>query len=250
MGSTYGELPEQRALVTTWLGSEEQSFGRTLEQGAKLLDDVIARAKDGGEEGISAADAFLLHDTYGFPFDLTLEIVAEQGLGVDEQGFEDLMEEQRERARVSSGRDSSRQALRERAAAFAGGAGFATDFVGYETTERDTTIGAVSATTAGTGQAGRIAVLRHGRGSGRRLRLRRVRRRRLPRDRHRRAAAGDDQVVAVAPERGELKPGERVHAHVDRRARHATECNHTATHLLHAALRGRWASTCTRRGPT
>ncbi len=238
MGSTYGELPEQRELVIKWLDSEEQSFGRTLEQGTKLLDDVIARARDEGEEGISAQDAFLLHDTYGFPFDLTLEIVAEHELGVDEQGFEDLMEEQRERARVGSGRDSSRQELRERAAAFAAGAGFSTDFVGYETTERETTLGAVSSDdgsvlvklvespfyATGGGQIADSGYVECAEGDCRAtvvdvLRL------------------GDDQVVAVAPERGELKPGERVYAHVDRRARHATECNHTATHLLHAALR-------------
>jgi alanyl-tRNA synthetase len=238
MGSTYAELPEQLELVNKWLDSEEQGFGRTLEQGTKLLDEVIARAKDEGEEGISAQDAFLLHDTYGFPFDLTLEIVAEQGLGVDEQGFEDLMEEQRERARVSAGRDSSRQALRERAAAFAGGAGFSTDFVGYETTERETTVGAVSSDNGsmlvklvespfyatGGGQIADSGYVECADGDCRAavvdvLRL------------------GEDQVVAVAPERGELKLGERVHAHVDRRARHATECNHTATHLLHAALR-------------
>ena len=100
------------------------------------------------------------------------------------------MEEQRERARVGSGRDSSRQALRERAAAFAGGAGFSTDFVGYETTERDTTRrGGQLGQRLGAGQARRVAVLRHRRRSGRRLRLRRVRRRRLPRHGHRRAAA-------------------------------------------------------------
>ena len=238
MGSTYGELPEQLELVNKWLESEEQSFGRTLQQGTKLLDDVIARAKDDGEEGISAVDAFLLHDTYGFPFDLTLEIVAEHGLGVDEQGFEDLMEEQRERARFGSGRDSSRQALRERAAAFSGGAGFSTDFVGYETTERDTTVGAVSADNGtvlvklaespfyatGGGQVADSGYLECADGDCRAMVVDVLR-------------LGDDQVVAVKPEHGELKPGERVHAHVDRRARHATECNHTATHLLHAALR-------------
>jgi alanyl-tRNA synthetase len=238
MGSTYGELPEQRELVNKWLESEEQSFGRTLEQGTKLLDDLIARAKDAGEEGISAQDAFLLHDTYGFPFDLTLEIVAEHELGVDEQGFEDLMEEQRERARGSSGRYSSRQALRERAASFAGGAGFATDFVGYETTDRETTVGALTSDdgavlvklvespfyATGGGQVADSGYVECAQGDCRAtvvdvLRL------------------GDDQVVAIKPERGELKSGERVRAHVDRRARHATECNHTATHLLHAALR-------------
>src|SRR5690242_13239753 len=84
MGAAYPELYEQRDVVIKWLESEEQSFGRTLEQGTKLLDELIARARDAEEEGISAQDAFLLHDTYGFPIDLTLEIVAEHDLGVDE----------------------------------------------------------------------------------------------------------------------------------------------------------------------
>jgi alanyl-tRNA synthetase len=240
MGSTYGELHQQRELVSKWLDSEEQSFGRTLEQGTKLLDEVIARAQDAGEEGVSAQDAFLLHDTYGFPFDLTLEIVAEHDLGVDEQGFEDLMEEQRERARGSSGRDNSREALRERATAFAGGAGFATDFVGYETTDRETTVGAVASHNGsvlvklvespfyatGGGQVADSGYVECEDGGCRAAVIDVLR-------------LGDDQVVAVTPERGELKPGERVHAQVDRGARHATECNHTATHLLHAALRRR-----------
>jgi alanyl-tRNA synthetase len=240
MGSQYPELGEQREIVTKWLDSEEESFGRTLEQGTKLLDDLIARANENGEEGISAQDAFLLHDTYGFPFDLTREIVAEQDLGVDEKGFEDLMEEQRTRARASSGRDTAGEALRERAAAFAGGAGFQSDFVGYETTDRETTVGALAPDNGsvlvklvespfyatGGGQVADFGYVECADGDCRAavvdvLRL------------------GEDQVVALRPERGELKPGERVHAHVDRAARHATECNHTATHLLHAALRQR-----------
>src|SRR5438067_9350986 len=88
-------------------------------------------------------DQFVLPDTYVCAMDLTLDIAAEQHLGVDEEGFEALMEEQRTRARASAGRDGAREALRERAVAFAGSAGFATDFVGYETTDRETTVGAV-----------------------------------------------------------------------------------------------------------
>ena len=95
MGSEYPELHEQQDLVRRWLGSEEENFGRTLEQGLARLDELIERARDAGAEGISAADAFQLHDTFGFPIDLTLEIVAEHGLGVDEAGFESLMEDQR-----------------------------------------------------------------------------------------------------------------------------------------------------------
>src|SRR5437764_12268574 len=88
MGSEYPELGEQREPVAMWLDSEEENFGRTLEQGTRLLDDLIARARDAGAEGIAAQGASLLHDTYGFPIDLTLELVADHDLGVDEEGFE------------------------------------------------------------------------------------------------------------------------------------------------------------------
>ena len=237
MGGEYPELHEQRDAVRKWLDSEEEGFGRTLEHGMRLLDELIARARDSGAEGIAAEDAFRLHDTYGFPIDLTLELVSEHGMGVDQEGFESLMGEQRERARAV-GRGAGREAVRERAEALAAQAGFATDFVGYETTERETTIGAVQA------DDGRVLVKLvespfYATGGGQvadsgyvecfdgdcRARVEDVLR------------LGDDQVVALAPERGTIAAGERVRAHVDRAARHATECNHTATHLLHASLR-------------
>ncbi len=240
MGSGYPELDAQRETVHKWLDSEEEGFGRTLAQGSRRLDELIARAKESGAEGISGEDAFMLHDTFGFPIDLTLELAVEQGLGVDEEGFERWMRDQRGRARAASGRDTSREEFRERAQQFSGASGFTTDFVGYETTDRETTIGAVVSDNGrmlvklvespfyatGGGQVADSGHVECAEGDCRArvddvLRL------------------GDDQVVAVVPERGELKPGERVHAHVDRRTRHATECNHTATHLLHAALRQR-----------
>ena len=101
-----------------WVAREEEAFGQTLEQGTRILEEHIARAKDRGAEGIGAAEAFQLHDTYGFPFDLTVELAAEQGLGVDSAGFENLMEDQRTRARASVGR-GGRDEQRERAQAFA-----------------------------------------------------------------------------------------------------------------------------------
>jgi alanyl-tRNA synthetase len=240
MGAEYGEIQQQRDSIQKWLESEEESFGRTLEQGLKRLDELIERARLTGAEGIAAADAFLLHDTYGFPIDLTIELVAEHGMGVDEAGFEVLMEAQRDRARASAGRTAVGDELRERAAELAGDAGFATDFVGYETTEAETMIGAAETDNGrvlvklvespfyatGGGQvadSGYVECL-HG---DCRARVEDVLR------------LGDDQVLAVVPERGTIEVGERVHAHVDRAARHATECNHTATHLLHAALRRR-----------
>jgi alanyl-tRNA synthetase len=171
---------------------------------------------------------------------MTAELAAERGLGVDEDGFERLMNQQRERARASSGRTRADEQVRERALALIGDAGFRTEFVGYETTDQDTTIGAVSAENGrllaklvespfyatGGGQIADAGYLECFEGECR-ARVEDVLR------------IGDDQVLALVPERGEIEPGERVRAHVDRATRHATECNHTATHLLHAALRRR-----------
>ena len=240
MGSEYGELHERRETIHKWLASEEESFSRTLEQGSRILAELLDRAREAGAEGISSADAFMLHDTYGFPIDLTRELASEQGLGVDLEGFEGLMDEQRARARASGGRTQEDNELRERASLLAGQAGFQTEFVGYETTERETTIGATSADdgrvlaklvespfyATGGGQVADTGYVECSDGDcvARVDEVLRI---------------GDDQVLALVPERGTIEPGERVNARVDRAARHATECNHTATHLLHAALRRR-----------
>ncbi len=241
MGGSYPELAEHRDAIHKWLASEEESFGRTLEQGTKLLDDLIAQAKDHGEEGLGAADVFQLHDTYGFPFDLTREIAAEHDLGVDEPGFERLMGEQRARAR-SGGRTAVADVLRARAQELATASTFSSEFTGYETTEQATSVGALEREdgrllvklvespfyAAGGGQVSDSGFVECAEGDCR-ARVEQVFR----------LAGGADQVLVLAPEAGELRPGEAVRAVVDHRARHATQCNHTATHLLHAALRRR-----------
>jgi alanyl-tRNA synthetase len=242
MGGEYPELREQRESVEKWLRAEQEGFGRTLEQGTKLLDELIARAREEGDEGIAAQDAFMLHDTFGFPIDLTLELVAEHGLGVDEQGFEVLMEDQRERARAGGTRGAAPNQLRDRALALARDAGFKSEFTGYATTDQETSIGALQSQSGdgralvkllespfyatGGGQVADAGFLECESGDCC-ARVEDVLR------------VGDDQVLALVLERGELASGERVRAHVDRATRHATECNHTATHLLHAALRER-----------
>jgi alanyl-tRNA synthetase len=241
MGAHYAELGEQRDAIRKWLASEEESFGRTLEQGTKLLDELIAQAKEQGEEGIGAEDAFKLHDTFGFPIDLTREIAAEHDLGVDEPGFERLMDEQRARARAGGRSAAGGDDLRVRAQELAGRAQ-ATVFTGYEETERATAVAALEAEdgrvlvklaespfyAAGGGQVSDSGYVECADGDCR-ARVEQVLR----------LAGGEDQVLVLAPERGELKDGEAVRAVVDHRARHATQCNHTATHLLHAALRRR-----------
>lgn len=239
MGKAYPELIEQADTVDMWLANEEESFNRTLEQGMKMLEDVIETAKRTGAEGIGADEAFRLHDTYGFPFDLTLELAAERGVGVDERGFEDLMEEQRTRARASAGREGGEDA-REQLRVFASSAGEPTKFTGYETTEQATAVASVAvedgrvlaklvespfyATGGGQVHDGGVIECEDGNCSAKVVDVVRL---------------GDDQALVLEPLTGELKDGERVWARVDRRARRATECNHTATHLLHAALRER-----------
>ena len=242
MGGEYAELGRERAAIERWLASEEEGFGRTLEQGTRLLDDLIARARERGDEGIASEDAFRLHDTFGFPIDLTLELVTEHGLGVDEQGFEALMEEQRTRARAvaRTGPGAGGDELRERARELARTAGFATAFTGYETLEQRTTVGGVEQVdgrllvklaespfyATGGGQIADSGVIEC-EGGDCRARVADVLR------------LGDDQAVVVEVEEGALAGGERVVARVTPAVRHATECNHTATHLLHAALRER-----------
>ena len=102
MGDVYPDLRAERDAIQQWLEAEEESFGRTLEQGTGLLAELIERAKREGTSWIDAEDAFRLHDTYGFPYDLTRELLAEQGLSVDDEGFHELMEEQRVRARMGT----------------------------------------------------------------------------------------------------------------------------------------------------
>ncbi|HEY7829636.1 MAG TPA: alanine--tRNA ligase [Solirubrobacteraceae bacterium] len=268
MGATYSELREQHEAIGKWLSSEEEGFGRTLAQGTKLLEDLIDKARQEGQEGIAAQDAFTLHDTFGFPFELTTELAAEYGLGVDDEGFERLMDKQRARARAAGGSVAGGEDARELARELAEGAGFQTHFTGYETDEQRTTVGALaqvngsredaenggSSAAAGQAIAASQAVAAGGRlllklaespfyaaGGGQVSDAGTVEC--LSGDCAARVEGvfrlGDDQALAVVVERGTLRPEEAVLARVDRSARRASERNHTATHLLHAALRAR-----------
>ncbi|MFV0633517.1 alanine--tRNA ligase [Demequina sp.] len=99
---SYPELGDRIAKILSVAATEEDAFRRTLVQGTTVLDTAVAQAKQAGRSTLSGADAFKLHDTLGFPIDLTLEMAAEQGLTVDEAGFRSLMTEQKERARADA----------------------------------------------------------------------------------------------------------------------------------------------------
>src|SRR5271154_3724296 len=147
MGGAYPELGEHRAAINEWLSAEEEGFGRTLAQGISTLRGHIEQARAAGGSTVSATDVFRLHDTYGFPYEMTRELLDEGGLSIDGD-FETLMEEQRARSRAhgpnsrAAGAEGAAQA-RAAAGTFAEGAGFQTRFTGYETEEQNTTVGAI-----------------------------------------------------------------------------------------------------------
>ena len=212
MGGEYPELEDRREDIDRWLRAEEEGFSPDARAG-----DAAARASYWSARSRRARrasprdDAFMLHDTYGFPIEMTRELAAERGLGVDEEGFEALMNQQRERARASSGRTREGERLREQAVALATQAGFQTDFVGYRTTEQDTTIAAVQSDDGrvlvklvespfyptGGGQIADTGYVECSDGDCR-ARVEDVLR------------IGEDQVVALVPERGESDQGGRA----------------------------------------
>jgi alanyl-tRNA synthetase len=234
MGDVYPELRSEADTIRKWAEAEEEGFNRTLDQGERLLAEVVRAAKEEGTSWVPAEEAFKLHDTYGFPYELTKELLAEEGLSVDDQGFEELMEEARRIAR--SGRQSGAETGHEQVLAFARSAGFESRFVGYEATEWETVVGALERRDGGFlaklpespfypeggGQVSDSGLVETPSGRARVSDVYRL---------------GDDQAIALEPVEGELAPGEPARAVVDRGLRLATMCNHTATHLLHAALR-------------
>ncbi len=265
MGGAYPELGEHRAAIREWLSAEEEGFGRTLAQGMSTLRGYIEQARASGESSVSATDVFRLHDTYGFPYEMTRELLDEEGLSI-EGDFETLMDEQRARSRA--GRASGRAGggddaahTRATAGTFAEQSGFQTRFTGYETEQQKTTVAAVQ----GIPENGSVAGAEQGAGAslaavaGERYLIKLTESPFYPAgggqvsdvgtiECEREAAAralrsvlrlGEDQALRCSSSRGTLKPGEQVLAQVDRAARRATEYNHTATHLLHAALRER-----------
>jgi alanyl-tRNA synthetase len=233
LAGAYPHLAGERDSVMRWVRDESQSFGRTLERGTELLSRLIAEAKEQGTSWVDAEDAFRLHDTYGFPYDLTRELLAEEGLAVDDEGFEALMEKQRARARTGA---EPVVADRHEAVISFVSENPRTEFVGYAELSAQTSVAAAKPLDGegevlvkleespfyaeGGGQVADSGVIAWDGGEARVADVYRV---------------GEDQALRVGV--GAPDPGTVVTAHVDHVARHATMRNHTATHLLHAALR-------------
>ncbi|MGZ8563230.1 MAG: alanine--tRNA ligase, partial [Candidatus Limnocylindria bacterium] len=226
MGGAYPYLAEGREMILAAVDAEERKFARTLEAGSERLAALVSAA--GASGTISGEDAFRLHDTFGFPIDLTVEIAAETGVTVDRAGFDVAMEEQREKSRgVRAGRF----------APLAGIEGLKSEFIGYpnETVADGATVLAV-AEHDGSAQVVLDRTPFYGEGGGQ------VGDRGELVGEHGRLAVEDTQhlgeaIVHVGRLAGELRAGETVTARVDEERRWAAARNHTATHLLHRALR-------------
>ncbi len=241
--SIHPQVGAERDTILRWCASEEESFGHTLDRGSELLGRLVSDALAEGTSWIDAAEAFKLHDTYGFPYEMTRELIAERGLSVDDEGFEALMEQQREKARSRSGVTVSDD--HEAVLSFVETAP-ATRFVGYEDLAAETAVAAAAPVEPasipdsaggpqalikleespfypeGGGQVSDGGALRWNGSEAGVLDVYRV---------------GDDQAVRIRLDGDLPEPGTHVAAVVDRATRHATMRNHTATHLLHAALR-------------
>ena len=226
MGDAYPYLVEQRAAALAEVDAEERRFARTLEAGSERLAVLVEAAGDAGT--LSGDEAFRLHDTFGFPIDLTVEIAAEGGVSVDRDGFEAAMSEQRERSRgIRAGRFAPHPGIE----------GLASEFIGYPNTTRaeDLRVLAVADLDGqaqvvldrtpfyaeGGGQIGDRGELVGPNG-------------RLQVDDTQRVGDG---IVHVGRIGGDLAVGDRVAGRVDEDRRWAAARNHTGTHLLHRALR-------------
>jgi alanyl-tRNA synthetase len=237
MGAAYPELREQQSRIEAVLKQEEERFGETLENGMKILEVALGQRKPGDARMLDGETAFLLYDTYGFPVDLTADVCRERGVAVDFAGFEHAMERQRDQARAAG---------KFRGGATVDYAGERTRFVGYDALEVEAKVvalyvGGTPVTEVRSGEKA-IVVLDstpfYAESGGQVGDVGEI------------AGPGGTFVVAdtqkiqadVVGHHGELAAGtlafgDRVVARVDPVRRTRSMLNHSATHLMHAALR-------------
>jgi alanyl-tRNA synthetase len=227
MSGAYPHLSQGRERILAAVESEEAKFARTLEAGSERLAQLAEAAGRGGT--IAGSEAFRLHDTFGFPIDLTVEIASERGVAVDRAGFDAAMEEQRARSRGSGGRAAV--AIDERLT------GFVSEFIGYPNLTAADDLSVVGV--ASKGERVQIVLDRtpfYAEGGGQ------IGDRGLLRGPSGMLQVEDTQrvggaIVHLGRLEGALRAGESVRGEVDEARRWAAARNHTGTHLLHRALR-------------
>ncbi|MBQ9555946.1 MAG: alanine--tRNA ligase [Muribaculaceae bacterium] len=229
MGEAYPEIKAQADLIKHVTKEEEDAFLRTLETGMKLIEKVIADTKAAGKTIVDGKEAFTLYDTFGFPLDLTELILRENGMTVNEEEFNVEMQKQKQRARNAAAVEATDWVELKDGV---------TEFVGYDLTECD------------------VNILRYRKVTQKNKSFYQIVLDRTPFYAEMGGQVGDRGCLALGDEVIEVTDTKRennlpvhitaklpsdvnatLHAVIDLEARHATECNHTATHLLHAALR-------------
>jgi alanyl-tRNA synthetase len=242
MGEVYPEITDEIERTKKLLRIEEERFGRTLEKGLNLLDELIEEIKREGRKIIPGEEVFRLYDTYGFPLDLVKDIANDEGLEVDKEGFQRRLQEQRQKARVAAAAGSMEGEITFQLES----SGYQTEFVGYSTLKVEAKVVEIlkedrSAEMLSEAEEG-ILILD-----------------RTPFYAASGGQVGDTGVIHSADvyirvndtlkhpsgihmhkvkiRRGSIKKGDRVVAEVDEQRRQAIMRNHTATHLLHRALR-------------
>ena len=248
MGDAYPEIAEKYDYIVRIVGLEEERFKETLDQGMEILTKHIVSLTAEGKNSLTGEVAFKLYDTYGFPLDLTKEILGEKGLSVDEKDFNRCLEQQRERARAAL---NSRDAGRNDALLSSLVKGMVTEFTGYDSLSAEGMLTAIvnlsggellhevsSENTGGElylvldrspfypekgGQVGDTGTISTDNGTARVINT-------LP-------GPGEQILHLVQIEEGHLKVGEKVNSQVDEKRRFDIARNHTSTHLLHRALK-------------
>ncbi len=229
MGEAYPEIAAQRELIMKVIKEEEDSFLRTLDKGIAILDEAIKNAKSQGKNEISGKEAFVLYDTYGFPLDLTELILKENGMTLDKKEFDVEMEAQKTRARNAAAVEATDWVTVSEGE---------TEFVGYDVTSCPTRILRYRKVTQKNKEFYQIVLST------------------TPFYAEMGGQVGDSGWLICGDEKVEIydtkrENGQAVHlskklpsnveaeftARINEANRRATECNHTATHLLHAALR-------------
>ncbi len=242
MKAYYPEVLEKRDFIERVIKNEEERFHETLNEGLHILEQMVQAAKQAGQTQISGPEAFKLYDTYGFPFDLTEDFAAEQGMTVDREGFDTAMEEQRARARAARHDEDSMQVQ----GGALGDIKVKSEFVGYKELATSARVVAIvhekeSVDMAGAGTECQVILDRtpfYAESGGQ------VADKGVISAGQMQAKVQDTQkgpngqnVHTILIESGTLKVGDMVEAVVDRASRADVIKNHTATHLLHQALK-------------
>ncbi|HEY3713591.1 MAG TPA: alanine--tRNA ligase [Jatrophihabitantaceae bacterium] len=259
MAPSYPELATDFGRISTYAYAEEDTFRQTLRTGTTILDTAVAQTKKAGGSRLSGEQAFELHDTHGFPIELTLEMAAEQGLAVDEDGFRRLMREQQQRAKADA--QAKKQGLADTSVWRDVLKHGESEFTGYQEVARESKITAVVGRTGeleAAGEGDEIEVVLdatpfYAEGGGQEPDWGRITINAAGHEAELEVIDVQSPVPGVIAHkvkvvRGEVRPGDAAFALVDVGRRASVSRSHSATHLLHAALRRTLGDTAAQAG--